>query len=426
MNILFLTLVGFNSIYDNGIYPDLMRELARRGHSVYVISPVERREGVRTHVITEEVESTPVTILRLRIGNTQKTNIIEKGISTVLIEAQFKTAIKRYMGNVTFDLILYSTPPITLVGAIEYVKRRDNARTYLLLKDIFPQNAVDIGMMTTSGIKGFLHTHFRGQEHRLYAVSDRIGCMSMANVDYILKHNADVRRRHEDSIRTTGKPIVEVCPNSIEVSDHSIDEKMRESIRRKYDIPLDKKVFVYGGNLGKPQGVAHIIKCLRYCRKMQDVYFLIVGDGTEYGKLERYMNHYEQSNVKLMRGLPKGEYDILVASCDVGMIFLDYRFTIPNFPSRLLSYMQAKLPVLACTDECTDIGNVITGIDKSGTRTHAPFGWWCPSNDVKKFAKCVREATKPSSLGEQAYAYLKEHYDVRDAVDVILSEAKDT
>ena len=62
-----------------------------------------------------------------------------------------------------------------------------------------------------------------------------------------------------------------------------------------------------------------------------------------------------------MKYLPKDEYDAMIGACDVGLIFLDYRFTIPNFPSRLLAYMQAKIPVLASTDPNTDVGSVIDG-----------------------------------------------------------------
>ena len=53
------------------------------------------------------------------------------------------------------------------------------------------------------------------------------------------------------------------------------------------------------------------------------------------------------------------EYDNLVQICDVGLIFLNARFTIPNFPSRLLSYTEIGKPVLAATDENTDIGKII-------------------------------------------------------------------
>ena len=158
-----------------------------------------------------------------------------------MIEPIFKKAIREYFSNVKFDLVLYSTPPITLVSAVEYVKKRDGAKTYLLLKDIFPQNAVDIGIMSKSGLKGLLYKHFRRQEKKLYRISDRIGCMSQANVDYVLKHNPEVDLK-----------IIEVCPNSLDVIDKSVDVESRKQIREKYGIPLDKKVFVYGGNLGKP------------------------------------------------------------------------------------------------------------------------------------------------------------------------------
>ncbi len=126
MNVLFLTLYDFQSIEEHNIYPDLLREIAKHGHKVFVISPVERRKNQISHLIETEM----ATILKLRIGNTQKTNIIEKGLSTLCIESQFITGIRKYFSNVKFDLVLYSTPPITLCRAIEYVKKRSGAKTY--------------------------------------------------------------------------------------------------------------------------------------------------------------------------------------------------------------------------------------------------------------------------------------------------------
>lgn len=388
MNVLFLTLLDFDSLQERNIYTDLLREFVKNGHEVCVISPVEKRKGVSTHIIEEK----NAKILKLQIGNTQKTNIIEKGISTVMIEPTFKRAIKKYFSNIKFDLILYSTPPITLVSAIEYVKKRDNAKTYLLLKDIFPQNAVDIGMLSKTGIKGLLYKHFRNQEKKLYRISDRIGCMSQANVDYVVKHNPDV-----DPSK------VEICPNSVEVVDMSVDEKTKNEIRQKYDIPLDKKVFVYGGNLGKPQGINFMIECLKSQEKNEEVYFLIVGDGTEYGQIEAYVEKDKAKNVKLMKRLPKEDYDKMVAACDVGMIFLDHRFTIPNFPSRLLSYMQARIPVLAVTDPNTDIGKVIV---------EGGFGWWCESDDADNFKNSINEIFNYDTKMMYAceYDYLTKYY----------------
>lgn len=270
----------------------------------------------------------------------------------------------------------------------------------LLLKDIFPQNAVDLGMINKQGIKGFIYKYFRRKEKELYKISDYIGCMSQANVNYVIKHNPEV-----DS------SVVEICPNCVEVIDKSVAWDKRISIRQKYAIPLNKKVFIYGGNLGKPQGISFLIECLKSQEKNEEAFFLIVGSGTEYSKLEKYISECNPINVKLMQRLPKEDYDTMVGACDVGMIFLDHRFTIPNFPSRLLSYMQAKIPVLACTDPNTDIGRIIE---------EAGFGCWCKSNDVGKFDKCVKNLMNIEQVADKEWTYLNQHYSTEKGYQIIM------
>lgn len=398
MNILFLTLLDFDSIDEHNIYTDLLREFCRHNHNVYVISPVERRSGKNSRVI----HGNKSHILKLKIGNIQKTNLIEKGISTVTLEGIFIRGIKKYFRDVKFDLIIYSTPPITFQRAVEYVKKRDNAKTYLLLKDIFPQNAVDMGMLSTTGWKSILYKYFRKKEKKLYEISDHIGCMSEANCQYVLKHNPEVNPEK-----------IEVCPNCIEVQDITLTQEEKDAMRQKYGIPQDKTVFVYGGNLGKPQGIPFLIECLKTQLKSDNSYFLIVGDGTEYGVLASFFEKYKPDNMKLMQRLPKEDYDRMIAACDVGMIFLDHRFTIPNFPSRLLSYMQAKLPVLAVTDPNTDVGKVIV---------EGGFGWCCESNSATQFQwkiDVILQCKELKRIGENGWKNLNEYYTVARSFDIV-------
>ncbi len=398
MNLLFISLAGIVSVGAKGIYTDLLREFISHGHSVYILSPVERIGKNEEHVIQEP----GVQIVKVKTGRIQKTNVIEKGINTILIEPRFKSAVKRYFKNVHFDLVLYPTPPVTFTNVVKFVKKRDGAAAYLMLKDIFPQNSVDMGMLSTKGAKGPIYKYFRRKEKMLYDISDYIGCMSPANVDYLLKHNPDV---------PSGK--VGVCPNSMEVRDLSLTAEEKTGMREKYGLPTEKKIFVYGGNLGKPQGVPFIMECLKSQMENPDAFFLIVGSGTEYGKLEAFFNQSKPTNMRLMQSLPKDDYDRMVAACDVGMIFLDHRFTIPNFPSRLLSYMQAKLPVLACTDPNTDIGKIIVD---------GEFGWWCESNDSTAFAETVQECLKADikAMGGKAYQYLLDHYTAEQNYAIIM------
>ncbi len=398
MNVLFLTIGRMESIDAHSIYPDLLRQFRDNGHDVYIVSPRERR----THLKTELSEQGHVHMLYVQIGNITKCNILEKGISTVRIESQFKSAIKKYFKDVKFDLVMYSTPPITLVGVVEYIKKHSGASSYLLLKDIFPQNAVDLGMMRKTGPKGLLYRYFRAKEKKLYQISDRIGCMSQANVDYVIKHNSEVPADK-----------VEICPNCVEPMDMRASEEQKKKIREKYELPLDKKLIVYGGNLGKPQDVPFIVACLKACADITDAYFVIAGSGTSRHLLEEYVQHEKPENIKLFGYLPKDEYDRMIACCDIGLIFLDHRFTIPNFPSRLLAYMQAGLPVLACTDANSDIGQVIV---------NGGFGWWCESCEPDRFCRALKAAVNADLTDMQSleYDYLHRHYSAEHAYHIIM------
>lgn len=397
MNVLFLTMVKAD-VKQRGLYNDLMRRFRDEGHEVYIVSPCERREGKPTHVAHED----GVHTLRVKTLNVQKTNVVEKGLGQVSIEFLFKRAIHKHFDGVKFDLILYSTPPITLMGVVKDMKKHNpGALCYLLLKDIFPQNAVDMGMMKKTGLKGLLYRHFRKQEEELYKVSDYIGCMSPANVRYVLKHNPEVALRHAQ------KPIVEVAPNNVtldETSGKILSEAERKEILVKYNLPTDKPIFIYGGNLGAPQGIPFLIKCLDANKSREDCHFVVVGTGTYYQQLaDWYKANANAKAITVMKGLPKEDYDKLVRACNIGLIFLDYRFEIPNFPSRLLSYLEYKMPVICATDPNCDMGQIA---NENG------FGMWVPSNNVESFTQAVDEILKRdlTSMGEKGFEFLKNNY----------------
>lgn len=398
MNILFLSISSIPHLSNHSISLDLIRELKNQGHNVYVLGSNQRREGKDTTLSEEE----GCKVLRVKTGNVTKSNIIEKGIATLLLPYQYISAIKKYFNNVKFDLVLYPTPPVTQVSTVVFLKKRDNALSYLLLKDIFPQNAVDIGMMQKSGLKGVIYKTFLKKEKKLYKISDYIGCMSQANVDFIINNNPEV-----------DKEKVHICPNTIEVTEEFVTQERKFEIREKYGIPKDTKVFIYGGNLGRPQDIPFVIECLKANQDKADRYFVICGTGTDYPKLKAYVDEYKPSNVLLINGLPKAEYEEFVKAFDIGLIFLDKRFTIPNFPSRLLSYMNSKMPVLACTDKNTDIGKVITD---------GGFGWWCESDSAEKFTKAVDFALGEdiTAMGEKGYTYLCENYTSKNSYDIIM------
>lgn len=381
-----------------------MREFIKGGHNVYIVSPVERHFNKPTHII----ESERCKILRVRTLNIQKTNVLEKGVGMLLLEKQFNDAIRHYWEDVHFDLVLYSTPPITLNKVIKGIKKKYKAPSYLMLKDIFPQNAVDLGMFSKGSI---LYKMFRKKEKGLYRISDRIGCMSPANVRYVISHNPEV---------DPGK--VEVCPNSImpyPFLEPTDDE--RKTFLEKLNIPSGKVLSVYGGNLGKPQGVDFLIDVITSNERRQDSFMLIVGSGTEYGRIRSWFDENSPKNAILLSSLPRDEYAALIRYADIGMIFLDHRFTIPNYPSRLLSYLEAGLPVIAATDANCDTGAIA---EENG------YGFGTAAGDIVKFDKkldtLIENPTLRKDMGKRGRRYLEENYTATHTAQIILKSIKKT
>ena len=405
MNVLFLTMSpALKNIEASGIYTDLMRKFRDEGHEVYIMYPRERRTGLPTALQHEG----RVHTLGVKTFNVTKTNIVEKGVGQVLLENQFRTALKKYFKKVRFDLILYSTPPITFTKVIKYAKQRNpHAITYLLLKDIFPQNAVDLGMLPKTGLKGLLYKSFRAKEKELYRVSDYIGCMSPANVTYVLKHNPEIPADK-----------VEVAPNSYDIpKSHERLKTEDNAIRQKYHLPVDKPIFIYGGNMGRPQGIPFLVNCMKAVKDREDCYFVIVGDGTEYPKLEAFIRDDQPTAVSVFKKLPKEDYDKLAGACDVGLIFLDYRFTIPNYPSRLLPYLMEHKPIIAATDPNCDTGTLA---EANG------YGFYCPSNSVDAFVHTVDRmlASDIKQLGENGYRFYLNNYTTAHTYDAIMKHVK--
>ncbi|MBL6944856.1 MAG: glycosyltransferase family 4 protein [Bacteroidales bacterium] len=398
MKVLFLSIsTAISNLNNRGIYPDLLRKFAQEGHDIFIVAPAERRQKIKTNLSKRE----NVTTLLVQTFNITKANLIEKGISTLLIEVLFSRAIRKYFKNIQFDLILYATPPISFNGLIRKLKNKHKASTYLLLKDIFPQNAVDLGMLSRQNP---LYHYFKKKETALYKVSDFIGCMSPANVKCLLTNNAEI-----------APDKIEVCPNSILPlnPDPSIN---KDTIRKKYGLPDDKVILIYGGNLGRPQGIDFLLEVLLSNKNRADIYFIIAGSGTEKHKIDKFIASERPSNILLLSHLPRKEFDLLVNVCDIGMIFLDKRYTIPNYPSRLLNYLVFKKPVLMGIDRNTDVGTIAEENN---------YGIWVESGDLVQFNKKLNDlASNPTLLkwmGENGYRYLMENYTVDKQYEIIMS-----
>ena len=391
MRILYLSEQDID-LSQRGIYSDLINTLAERGHSITLCCADSRYPKT-------EFAAGKIPKLKIKVPNQFGVNFIKKGLVLLRLEGMIRRAVAKHLKKEQFDLVLYATPPITLAGVIAYCKKTFHCRSYLMLKDIFPQNAVDLGILSEHGLRGILYRFFKAKEKKLYRYSDRIGCMSPANISYLIRHEPYLDRDK-----------IELFPNAVRADECNIERDPSRKIFEKYGIDKEKLVFVYGGNFGKPQGLDFLAEAIAQCRDIQEVHFVMVGKGGEKEKFFRALRGL--GNVTALDALPKDEYEQLCAQCDVGMVVLDKRFTIPNYPSRILSYLGNVMPVFACTDKSCDVKDLLE---------QAQCGKWCYSGSLEDFKACVRwfveNRAALRTMGENGKKYLAQHFDVKKNIE---------
>jgi glycosyltransferase involved in cell wall biosynthesis len=375
------------------IYTDLAEALFAAGHEITVAVSEQSRNKQHTELKKER----GFDVLRIVTGNYYDVGYIEKGITTLKIPILMRKGISKYLGNIKFDLILFEAPPVTNAGLVSWAKKLFNCPAYLMLKDIFPQNAIDLGIIKDNSI---LSRYFISKEKKLYQTADFIGCMSAANMQYVIRHNSWL---NPDKL--------ELFPNTKKLTTYMKSDGF--PLRERYGIPTESCVFLFGGNMGRPQCIDLLCEVIQKCKDEKDIYFLFVGRGTDRNKLVKTIDDNKITNAMVIENMPRDEYEQITKECNIGLIVLDPRFTIPNYPSRILSYMEYGKPILAATDTFTDIKDLIS---------EAQCGEWVWSGNANDFISKVKEMSKSDKLSEMGLngrKYIENNFDVKNSVEIL-------
>lgn len=397
VKILFLGLRYSDVADESGLYTELVEELSALGADIQVVAPAldEVRVGAR-------VEG-GISVLRVRSGQLFETGLIRKGLNNLLLPLRYYRALKVQLRSWNPDWVITPTPPITLTPLVWWIKRRTKAKFYLVLRDIFPQNAVDLGFMSRFGP---IYTVFRLLEKWAYSTADAIGCMSPGNAHYVTDHNAgiDVSKLH-------------LLPNWI-AERHVAEKADSTETCEKWEVGEQDLLCIFGGNLGKPQQVEFLAEVARALPEGLGIKIVVIGKGTESAKLKSLIQQLGLTNLVLRDWLPRDEYQQLLGAADVGFILLSERFTIPNIPSRLTGYWAAGLPILAATDSNTDLNDAFLRPYNAGK--------WVRMGNVTGFVTKLRwfaehreEAAEMGRRGQQA---IRDHFTAKKAAETILQQ----
>ena len=323
---------------------DLSLELVRQGHKPTVMIPASDIDQPWT---LEDMNG--VQVLRLKSLRTKDMNYVRRTIGEFLMPfAMLRSLRKSPVANVHWDGVIWYSPTIFLGPMANALKKTSACRSYLIIRDIFPEWAVDMGLLG----RGLPYRFFKAVERYQYSVADVIGVQTSANVPYFNAWSSQPGRQ------------VEVLQNWLTDAPN-----VGCSISVAASILAGRTIFVYAGNMGVAQGMDVLIDLVERLRGHTNIGFLFVGRGSDARRLRGEAKERGLDNVVFYDEIDPSEIPGLYAQCRIGIVALDPRHKTHNIPGKFLSYMQSGLPVLASINPGNDLAELIQseGVGRSCT-----------------------------------------------------------
>lgn len=313
---------------------DLSQELLRQGHFLTVLIP---SSDLDVPWLLEEVSG--VQVLRLKALPTKDIGYVRRTINEFLMPfIMLRNLRKSPVAGTQWEGVVWYSPTIFLGPIALALKRSSGCKSYLVLRDIFPEWAVNTGLMG----RGLPYLFFKGIEKFQYSVANVIGVQTQANVAYL------------DSWTVSDGRQVQVLQNWL-----SNSPDVGCSIVVAGSRLAGRTVFVYAGNMGVAQGMGVLLDLAERLRSRTDIGFLFVGRGSDTQRLSKDASQRGLDNVVFYDEIDPSEIPGLYAQCHIGIVALDPRHKTHNIPGKFLSYMQAGLPVLASINPGNDLEGMI-------------------------------------------------------------------
>lgn len=343
---------------------DLAQEYVRQGHQVIVAAPSDAIES--TVNITEE---DGVTVVRVKTGNLKYANRVFRLWREGRLSATMWRSARKFFQANPCDLIVFYSPTIFFGDLVHQLKTIWGCPSYLILRDIFPKWAVDAGLIR----KGMVYRYLKRKELVQYAAADLIGVEAFGNLSYFSDELAGYDY------------CVEVLYNWIDAREQPTSNSVW---RHKLGLH-NKVIFFYGGNIGVVQDLDNILRLAAGLRDHEEVFFLLVGSGSEVLRLSAEIEKQRLHNIRILPPLSQSEYMQCLSECDVGLVSLDRRLTSHNFTGKLLGYVLCGKPVLASLNPGNDLIEFLR---------HADAGFACTNGeDEKLLAAALLLATQPEA-----------------------------
>lgn len=317
---------------------DLAVEIANQGHDLTVFIPIS---DTNKRVDIKRIKN--FTVIYVKVWSIRDAMNLRRGLAELMIPYLMLYFLKKTNHlDIKWNGIIWYSPSIFFGPFIKYLKNKSNCPTYLILRDIFPDWLIDLGLIRNNLIYFFL----KAIEYNQYKVADIIGVQTKSNLEYFSgKHEIIITNKKNQNI-----PRIEVLQNWLgELC------STKASISIQNSRLAGRKIFIYAGNMGVAQDTMIFIQLAIRMADRNDVGFVFIGRGSQLKDLKLIVNNGQIKNVEFYDEVPNSELASIFSEAVVGLLSLDPRHKNHNIPGKFLSYLRAGLPVLAIINHGNDL-----------------------------------------------------------------------
>lgn len=233
-----------------------------------------------------------------------------------------------------YDAIVWHSPTIFFGPLIFIFRLFNKCKTYLIIRDIFPEWAFNLGLIRNK----FVFDFFKFFANLQYKQANIIGVQSKGDLAYF------------NEIGNENFKKIEV-----------LDNWLQEPSNCSYDLPshfLKKKILVYSGNVGIAQDLDILLDIALNCSE-KNIIFLIIGRGSNFSTLQSKAKIIGINNIYFINELDYKYMYSIHSQCHIGLVFLNLKHKTHNIPGKLISYLKAGLPVFCICNKGSDLENLI-------------------------------------------------------------------
>ncbi|MEJ8574516.1 glycosyltransferase family 4 protein [Microbaculum marinum] len=318
----------------------IAEHLAARGHRVFVVTAQPSYQGRKSAALPKREFKGGVRIIRLPLP-AETGGMFMRSVNALL----FQVSAFSYAARHRFDLVWANTLPPVYSGFNAMVSARAcGARLLYHMQDVYPE----VWRHASPRPPGALKRALIG----VLATIDSWTCRSASAVVVL----------SEDMMRT----VADRGGNGA-VAFHVINNFVQQELKSDTSPPkrLETSDFrlVFSGNIGRFQNLQLLVEAMALIDPAEGISLEFIGSGVMEETLRETVRQRGLKHVHFNERLPSNEAFQLTRTADLGVISLVPGMYRVSYPSKLMTYLAAGLPVLALIEAESDLAHYLRGND---------------------------------------------------------------